>query len=75
MGQGNWRHSLLYSQADACYEWHVRPSEVGLCEPAEDINWMVAYLQAKRKMAAYEYEEQERKRERDAMMRAASKAR
>ena len=53
----------------------MRPSEVGLCEPAEDINWMVAYLQAKRKMAAYEYEEQERKRERDAMMRAASKAR
>ena len=63
-GKGDWRHSLFYSQADACYEWSLRPSDIGLCEPDDDINWMVAYLQAKRKMAAYEIEQQERERER-----------
>lgn len=61
---GHWQHSTLLSELDTAYEWHVKPSVLGICNEASDAEYMAAYLQAKRKMMGFEAwkQEQERKR-------------
>lgn len=44
----------------AAKEWKLRPSELGLCGPDDDITYMVAYLRAESNMAAWEQQEAER---------------
>jgi hypothetical protein len=40
---GEYRGSILFSQAGAAKEWGRLPSEFGLCKPEDDIAVMCAY--------------------------------
>ena len=48
----------------AAKEWRLRPSELGLCSPADDLAYMVAYIRAELSMGAWEEQEAERVRKR-----------
>ena len=50
----------------AAKEWHLKPSELGLCSPADDLAYMVAYIRAEIHMAAWEQQETEREAKRRA---------
>jgi len=45
----------------ACQEWNVLPSEMGLCEPEDDLTLMAAFISAKSDMQVWERHEEERK--------------
>lgn len=45
----------------ACKEWRVRPSDLGMCEPEDDLAYMVALVQVEGKMAAWEVQDAERR--------------
>ena len=44
----------------AAKEWHLRPSELGICSPEDDLAYMVAYLKTETRMTAWEIQEAER---------------
>jgi len=46
---------------DAAHDWGMRPSALGICEPQEDAALMVAYSQARSKVASIENERNRRK--------------
>jgi hypothetical protein len=50
--EGHWVHSTVLSDFDACKEWGIRPSAVGLCFPEEDLTYMIEFLDTRRTMAA-----------------------
>jgi hypothetical protein len=50
--EGHWVHSTVLSDFDACKEWGIRPSGIGLCFPEEDLTYMIVYLETKRTMTA-----------------------
>lgn len=45
----------------AAKEWGLRPSELGLCRPEQDLSVMLAYIDARARMSDKEHLEQERK--------------
>lgn len=53
--------TLLFGYVGAAMEWGIRPSELGLCQPAEDLAVMAAYVQDKNEMAAWENLQAEKK--------------
>jgi len=46
----------------AAKEWHLKPSELGICSPEDDLAYMVAYLRTEIRMTAWEIQEREAKR-------------
>ena len=40
-------------------EWGLKPSELGICSPDEDLTYMVAWTRAETKMMAWEQRERE----------------
>lgn len=49
----------------AAKEWHLRPSELGLCSQDDDLVYMVAYIRAELTMTAWESQEAEREAKRN----------
>ena len=43
-------------------EWQIKPSELGICSPDDDLAFMVAYMRTELDMRAWEYQEAERER-------------
>jgi hypothetical protein len=60
---GHWLHSNLLSAIDVCYRWGRLPSEFGLCQPEDDLTFMMAYTNTKQSIDAIEshIREQEKK--------------
>lgn len=44
----------------AAKEWGLKPSELGICAPDDDLAYMVAWLRADMHMRAWEMQEAER---------------
>ncbi len=57
--EGKWSHTSIFSALYAAYEWKIRPSELGICAPEEDIIYMVAYLHTHSLMERIEYDNRE----------------
>lgn len=41
------------------HDWGMRPSELGYCDPEDDIVWMTAYTHTRGDMTAWENQEAE----------------
>ena len=63
---------MLFFELKACHEWKVLPSEMGICDPTDDLIMMSAYLSAVNDMQAYERIEDEKRAELDATRRKAN---
>ena len=48
----------------AAKEWGLKPSELGICSPEDDLAYMVAWLRADTRMRAWEQAEAEREAKR-----------
>lgn len=57
--RGHWQYADYFARIDTCFQWHIRPSEMGLCEPEEDFGVMMAYTRSTAKMRAWEGKQQE----------------
>lgn len=57
----NWHTAPYFGYVMAAYEWHVRPSELGLCRPEEDLAVMLTYVDTRARMQAYEQRQAEKK--------------
>ena len=44
--------------------WRLKPSELGICAPADDLAYMVAWMRAETRMAMWEQHEAEREAKR-----------
>lgn len=53
----------VYSACHAANLWGVRPSDVGLCDPADDVIFMVAYARARSHIEIVNAWEREREAE------------
>ena len=42
-------------------QWGIRPSELGICSPEDDLAYMIAWTRAETHMAMWEQDEAERK--------------
>lgn len=67
LDKGDWKFEddwgqYLYHQIDVAHQWGMRPSELGICEPADDPPLMVAYARNKSLRAAWEAQVAERER-------------
>jgi len=56
-----WWTTPYFGYVMAAHDWHIRPSELGLCRPSEDLSVMLAYIDARARMSDKEHLEQERK--------------
>ena len=61
--KGLWNATETFNLVQIAFEWKVRPSFLGACEPEEDAAVMIAYTEVISKMRAIEEEENERKAE------------
>ena len=52
--ESRWVHSRYFSAIDVCHDWHIRPSEFGLCEPDDDFAVMTAYTSTVADINSYE---------------------
>lgn len=41
-------------------DWNLRPSELGICAPEDDLAYMVAWMRAEMNMLGWEHQEAER---------------
>ena len=64
---------MLFSWLGVAHDWGYKPSELGICEPADDMLLMVSYTRTKSLMRAYENQVAEQKRERDSRQAKARK--
>jgi hypothetical protein len=51
--EGTWEHSTLLTEVDAAYQWRVLPSELGVCNPEDNLLYMITYLRVKRNMDSW----------------------
>ena len=51
---GHWRTSLSYEYIAVIKEWHRLPSEFGICESCDDLNFMMAYERISAKITDWE---------------------
>ena len=66
---GHWSHSFLMSDVDVAYEWGgMSPSQFRALSD-QDKAEMSTYLDQKRKMTAYEIQEQRREAEQEEALR------
>jgi len=52
-----WTSSLGFALLHTAHDWGYKPSELGLCEPEDDLLWMTAYSSTVADMEAVEREE------------------
>lgn len=69
LDKGDWEFveemgQYIYHLVDVAFQWGMKPSEVGVCEPEYDVPLMVAFARNKAMRAAWETQvaEQERKK-------------
>jgi hypothetical protein len=51
----------VYQKVQTAHDWGYKPSELGICDPEDDLAVMAAYTNTRTRMAAWE----EHKREED----------
>jgi len=56
--------ATIYRLLKTAHDWGCRPSDVGICEPAEDLAYMAAFTETQSLMASYESQIQEKERKR-----------
>jgi hypothetical protein len=59
--KGNWTYAQEFEAVETAHDWGIRPSELGICSPDEDMAVMTAYTRTISRMRAWEAQEQERK--------------
>ncbi len=51
---GEWQCTTFFTLVEVAHDWGLRPSELGLCDPVEDLDLMTAYTRTTAKMHAVE---------------------
>lgn len=54
--KGDWFYDPYYALLSVAIEWNIRPSEIGYCDPEDDIVVMMSYNMVKAKMQAFDAE-------------------
>ena len=52
--RSKWKYSSYFAMVDTAHEWGKRPSELGLCKPAEDLAVMQVYTDTVARMRSQE---------------------
>lgn len=50
----------LWGQLDVAHDWHRWPSELGICQPDDDVALMAGFTRTKKLMQVYEDQEREK---------------
>lgn len=70
-----WIHGKFFELLHSVKEWPRLPSEVGLCEPEQDLLFMTAYEEAVAEMKNFEeYKSELKRREKEAIQGAKGKS-
>jgi len=51
---GHWQYNQYFALIDVACDWKMRPSEFGLCDPADDLTIMMAHKETIAKMNAWD---------------------
>ena len=69
-----WIHGKFFELLHAVKEWQRLPSELGLCEPEQDLLFMAAYEEVVAEMKSFEeYKAELKRKEREAIQGAKGK--
>ena len=60
---GDWSYTAFFEAVSVAHDWHVKPSELGICPPEDDPAVMAAYTRTMGRMRAKEREEEEARAE------------
>ena len=58
------------AQMRAAKAWGLKPSDLGICTPADDLTYIIAWERTEARMTAWEHQEAEREAKRGTKNRA-----